>query len=286
MPIFISYSHNDKEFVDRFAAQLIKHHVNVWLDRWELNLGDSIIDKVQEAIEGSSALLVILSKASTESEWCKREISSAFLKELEEKRVFVLPVLLEDCDIPLFARGKLYADFRTSFDEGLTVVLEGVAKITNPTLARFKEPEYHVDHSLDWGTENETTFIRLTYVEQAKGQPYTCLTEIKVYVIDEAKELYDSSINNNKGEEARYRVIEALHQHFEKTGDLKPLLADAMEQVFISEFYGKNGEKYIARVGARRLGEDTGRDVLIYTNNLVKRTYLREKEVLHIQDDV
>ncbi|MDD3594815.1 toll/interleukin-1 receptor domain-containing protein [Sulfuricurvum sp.] len=282
MPIFISYSHSDKEFVDQFAAQLVKHHVNVWLDRWELNLGDSIIDKVQEAIEGSSALLVILSKASIESEWCKKEISSAFLKELEEKRVFVLPVLLEDCDIPLFARGKLYADFRTSFDAGLTVVLEGIAKITNPNLARFKEHEYHVDHSLDWGeTENDITFIRLTYVEQAKGQPYTCLTEIIVYIEDEAKELYDLLDKKNEGEKARFCVIEALHQHFERSGDFRPILADAMETSYFFEFHGQNAEKYIARVGVRRLGEDTGRDIIMFTNNLVKRTYLQQKEVLN-----
>lgn len=276
MPIFISYSHNDKKFVDQFAAQLVKHHVNVWVDRWELNIGDSILEKVQEAIDESSALLVVLSKSSSASEWCKKEINGAFLKELEEKRVFVLPVLLEDCDIPLFVRGKLYADFRTSFDEGLSVVLEGIAKITNPNLARFKEPEYHIDHSIDWGTEDDMTFIRLTYIEQAKGQPYTCLTEIKVFVLEKSK--------INIDEKARFHVIEALHNHFENTGDLRPILADSLEQIFTSEFNGKNNEKYFVKIGARRLGEDTGRDVLIYTNNLVKRTYQREKEVLRIKD--
>jgi len=67
MPVFISYSHNDKKFVDALARQLVMHHVSVWLDRWELSIGDSIIEKVQEAIDESSALLVILSKSSTNS---------------------------------------------------------------------------------------------------------------------------------------------------------------------------------------------------------------------------
>ena len=89
MPIFISYSHKNKEFVDKLAMQLVARNVNIWLDRWELNIGDSLIDKVQEAVDGSSALLVILSKASTESEWCKKELSSGLLRELEEKRVVV-----------------------------------------------------------------------------------------------------------------------------------------------------------------------------------------------------
>ena len=80
MPIFISYSHDNKEFVDQLAMQLVHRNVNVWLDRWELSIGDSIIDKVQEAVDGASALLVILSKASIASEWCKKELSSGFLR--------------------------------------------------------------------------------------------------------------------------------------------------------------------------------------------------------------
>ncbi|MBY7669057.1 toll/interleukin-1 receptor domain-containing protein [Vibrio anguillarum] len=46
MPIFISYSHENKDFVDKLAIQLVQNNVNVWMDRWELSIGDSIIDKV------------------------------------------------------------------------------------------------------------------------------------------------------------------------------------------------------------------------------------------------
>jgi TIR domain len=67
---------------------------------------------------------VVLSKASTESEWCKKELSAGLLRELEERRVVVLPILIEDCEIPIFLRGKLYADFRTNFDAGIGTILE------------------------------------------------------------------------------------------------------------------------------------------------------------------
>ena len=111
MPIFISYSHSDKSFVDDLAINLVKNNVHVWVDTWELNIGDSIINKIQSAIQESTALLVVLSKASINSEWCKKELSSGLMRELDEKKVVVLPVLLEDCDIPLFLRDKKYADF-------------------------------------------------------------------------------------------------------------------------------------------------------------------------------
>ena len=38
MPIFISYSHENKEFVDKLARQLVAHNINIWLDRWELSV--------------------------------------------------------------------------------------------------------------------------------------------------------------------------------------------------------------------------------------------------------
>lgn len=139
MPIFISYSHENKEFVDKLAMQLVSHNINIWLDRWELSIGDSIIAKIQEAVDGASALLVILSKASVTSEWCKNEINAGVLRELEEKQVLVMPVMLEDCVVPVFVRGRLYADFRKSFDDGLRTILEGIAKVTNENLGRYKD---------------------------------------------------------------------------------------------------------------------------------------------------
>ena len=283
MPIFISYSHQDKGFVDVLAKQLVVHHVNVWLDRWELNIGDSILERIQTAIDESSALLVVLSKASVGSEWCKKELSGGLLKELEGKRVFVMPVLLEDCDVPLFARGKLYADFRSSFDEGLSVVLEGVAKITNPNLARFKEPDYHIDHAMDWQFNNNLVSIRLTYVEQARGQPYTCLTTVHILIEGEAKAIYDAYSKDNDGEMARFRVVEALYLHLQKQDSIRPRLSDQFEKRLEFEFKGKLGEAYAAMISARRLGEDTGRDILINTSNLIERTYKHEKEVLRIR---
>jgi len=281
MPIFISYSHKNKEFVDKLAIQLVARNVNIWLDRWELNLGDSLIDKVQDAVDGASALLVILSKESTSSEWCKKELSSGLLRELEEKRVVVMPVLLEDCDIPIFARGKLYADFRSNFDDGLRTVVEGIAKITNPYLSRAKEPEWYIDWSIDWGDVKGDFALILNYVEQAKNQPYTCLTNIEILCSPTATEKYQEE-SHAKGEEiARKNIMCIVNEYFSERPDIRPLLVNEREKVEKFLIEGNlDGEFYHLRVGARRLGEDTGRDILINTSNLISQTYQHMAEVL------
>src|ERR1700730_6727033 len=118
MPIFISYSHDDADFVETLARQLVRHKLYIWLDKWELNVGDSLIQKIQGALHHTPGLIVALSKASVHSEWCKKALEGGLIRELEEKRVVVFPVVKDDCELPLFLRGKLFADFRKDCDRG------------------------------------------------------------------------------------------------------------------------------------------------------------------------
>ena len=99
MAIFISYSHQDAAFVDALAAHLIKAKAHVWVDRWELNVGDSLLRRIEEEIDKAGALVVVLSEASVESEWCRKELTAGLVRELDEKKVLILPVLLKDCAV-------------------------------------------------------------------------------------------------------------------------------------------------------------------------------------------
>lgn len=281
MPVFISYSHENKEFVDRLAMQLVQQNVHIWLDRWELSLGDSIIDKVQDAADGASALLVVLSNASVASEWCKKELSAGLLRELEEKRVVVMPVLLEDCKVPLFARGKLYADFRLNFDEGLKTVIDGISKVTNPFLSRISEPEYHTDWSIDWGDVNGNFALIINFVEQAKDQPFTILTNIELLASPAATIKYQQIAEAENEETARGSIVTIVHNYLNRKSDLRPRLSSEHEHVERLEIPGDEiHEIYFLRIGTRRLGEDTGKDILVNTSNLISQAHEHMTSVL------
>src|SRR6266849_4140829 len=164
MSVFISYTHSDKQFAHKLAAQLVKHNAHVWVDTWELNVGDSILNKVQEAIQASSALLVVLSKASVASEWCKKELSAGLMRELDEKRVVVLPVLVEDCEIPVFLREKMYADFRMDFKSGLKALVDAVAKVTNIDQGRLVSGNVQIDWAETWGYGDDQFQMEYTLI--------------------------------------------------------------------------------------------------------------------------
>ena len=112
--IFISHSHKDKDFVRHLSKSLIAHGLNVWIDEAELAIGDSLVEQISKAVEAADYLLVVMSPHYFKSQWTKHELDMALHSEVSEKnRVRVVPILLQDCEIPPLLAGKMYADFRT-----------------------------------------------------------------------------------------------------------------------------------------------------------------------------
>ncbi|MBF0526801.1 MAG: toll/interleukin-1 receptor domain-containing protein [Deltaproteobacteria bacterium] len=105
--IFLSHSSKDKPFVDWLYVKLRSANLELWYDKYEILIGDSILEKIYEGLDGSEFILVVLSKAAVASEWVKRELEPKTLEEIEKKKVVVLPVVLDDitsADIPPFIR--------------------------------------------------------------------------------------------------------------------------------------------------------------------------------------
>jgi len=111
--IFLCHSSKDKFFVRELASKLQEKGVRVWLDEAEIKVGDSLTERIGNAIDKMDYFGVVLSKHSISSQWVQRELQIAIGKELNDKKVVVLPLLLEPVEIPVFLRDKLYADFTT-----------------------------------------------------------------------------------------------------------------------------------------------------------------------------
>src|SRR5260221_14136787 len=263
MPVFISYSHTDADFAQRVDIQLVKARAQVWIDRWELNVGDCLIRKIEEAVSGASALVVLLSKASVASEWCRKELTAGLVRELEEKRVVVMPVLIEDCDIPLFLRDKKYADFRTNFDAGLAELTQAIARVTNDTRSRLETPTWHTDWAVDWGMDGAQARYTLTFVEQAVGKPYSCLAVAAVRGNEQATLRYLTYQQEGLDWIYRHIMLVTLAETAREL-DIRMILHDPLPQ---RRMFGIRDEKlgieWEVQLECRLLGDDTGFDVLL-----------------------
>ena len=147
--VFLCHSSRDKEFVRRLASRLREFGVKVWLDEAEMKVGDSLQEKIGVAIEECEYFIVVLSGASVGSEWVQRELRIAVQRELSERKVVVLPLLLEQVRVPPFLRDKVYADFAPpgEFNESTRKLLTALG-VTDQHLSQgeLQSFEFHTLH--------------------------------------------------------------------------------------------------------------------------------------------
>ena len=98
--VFISCSHEDRRVAEQIADALSKSGTNVWFDKYEVEVGASLAAAIDAALEASDYLVVLLSPHSIRSQWVSQEFASAYGREIDARAITLVPVLLEDCDIP------------------------------------------------------------------------------------------------------------------------------------------------------------------------------------------
>ena len=135
--VFLSHNSKDKPFVRQLATRLSDEGVVVWLDEAVLNIGDSLIEKISEGIKGMDYVAAVISKNSVASAWVQKELSLAMTKEIAGRKVVVLPIVIDDCDLPDSLGDKLYADFRdpSAFDASFGKLLKAIGISTTPSPA-------------------------------------------------------------------------------------------------------------------------------------------------------
>ena len=124
--LFVSHASEDKPFIDKLVPILDKYAKKVWYDKREILVGDSISQKINAGLSEATALMVVLSKASTDKQWVIRELGAALNMQISTASVKILPVLLEQCEIPPLLRDIKYADFTHSFETGMNQLISGL----------------------------------------------------------------------------------------------------------------------------------------------------------------
>ncbi len=109
--IFLSHAHEDKPFVRRLARDLTSAGIRVWIDEAEMDVGDSLLERITASISEMDYLGVVISAHSSRSDWVTREVEIAMSEDVAGHRVKVLPLLLRGGAPPPVLAGKLVADF-------------------------------------------------------------------------------------------------------------------------------------------------------------------------------
>jgi formylglycine-generating enzyme required for sulfatase activity len=113
---FLSYNQADKEAARTLGQNLLLRGVDVWFDEWTLRVGESLSGRIQDGILSSDYFIILLSDNSVASAWVQQELAAAIAVRIANKPNFILPVVLDSCEIPLFLRDTLQLRFNGNFE--------------------------------------------------------------------------------------------------------------------------------------------------------------------------
>ncbi len=144
--VFISYSNVDSDEVLDFVSLLKNSGIDFFIDKMDIGWGESIIEKVFSGIETSRYVVVFISTNSLKRPWVKKEILTAFQREIESETITLLPILSCTQDeffgaFP-FLKSKKYLKFddKEQIIHNLIELLRG----TSSTTFTFNHPRsYH-----------------------------------------------------------------------------------------------------------------------------------------------
>jgi len=112
---FLSYSRQNKDFALKLAKELKSSGFPVWIDQLDIPTGARWDDELEKALKDCEIFMVILTPASSASDNVKDEIGYAI-----DTNKRILPILLENADVPLRLRRFQYVDFSNkSYEEGV-----------------------------------------------------------------------------------------------------------------------------------------------------------------------
>ena len=109
--LFLSHAHADKAFVDDLHTWLSDvSGIPTWYDARQLPAGATIATYLADSITQCRAMIIVLSKTSVGSGWVKEEYEAGIGQRTQLKDFRIIPVRIEDCEIPGFLKTTKWVD--------------------------------------------------------------------------------------------------------------------------------------------------------------------------------
>jgi hypothetical protein len=127
--VFVSHASEDKDrFVIRFAERLRADGVDAWLDRWEIEPGDSLVNRIfEEGIRTADVFVIVLSEHSVEKPWDREELSAAVVHRIEGA-CRLIPIVLDGVRVPVVLKSTVWQPIAdpSSYDDEYRRIVDAI----------------------------------------------------------------------------------------------------------------------------------------------------------------
>jgi RNA-directed DNA polymerase len=120
--IFICHASEDKEDVAIPLYESLKSRgINVFIDCFEIAWGDSLVSKINTALQKSKFVIAIISESSVKKSWPMKELNAVLSSEINTGHTKLLPLMVGDSSdliskLPLL-EDKLFVNFDNNVEE-------------------------------------------------------------------------------------------------------------------------------------------------------------------------
>ena len=229
--IYISYSRYDEEIAQRIAHDLTQSKFSVWIDTKSISAGDQWMSAIQQGLESSEAMVLLVSPESMSSQTVENEWQYFF-----DQSKTVIPVLVRPADLHFQLNRLQYVDLvKQNYEEAFTQIV----MLLNQQIPTRLTPEAAYSQRAVLSDRLKKVPPEPAEPQPAKekkvaAQPEPSLqallaeasTHQKNNVFGRAVELYGKILLDRTNEEIRVQAVNALGELRAALGDLIQTLND------------------------------------------------------------
>ncbi len=147
---FISYSTKDIRMVSQLTNDLVaKSPVSIFFAPWAIEAGESLVNRIDQALSEADVFVPLLSENFLCSEWAKRELHAATQLAIR-REIRLLPVRIGDCEVPPLLSDLKYIDFfANDYDIALARFLSALVPGPDPLRDLASLKGFLVENLLD-----------------------------------------------------------------------------------------------------------------------------------------
>ena len=177
--LFISHASEDKRLACQLSNDLRVLGYSIWLDEWNIKVGQCIPSEIETALIDTRFLILLLSKHAVQSRWVDTEWKTAYWDEIQSRSIIVLPVLLENVQIPKLLQTKKYASLVLSYAVGFRELVSAIEYYEGSAAVASEQAQHSArENPSDGFVRKPGTARRLTLATKPESQKTSKLNNV------------------------------------------------------------------------------------------------------------
>jgi len=212
--LFLSHNGADKPWTEKLATAIEADRsgppLTVFFDKWDIPPGGDIPRELEEGLQASRYVGLVLSPEALVSDWVSLERSTAIYRDPGARSKHLIPLLRRDCNMPDMLARLRYIDFRTEagFAAALQEVIDLLRGLPSKRGGRMTEEDLHFREDAALLAHHYKIFDRPAF-------QISCIMELFIHELMDAIDDTGAAINTGSLYSRSSRLLSTFPNHKE-----------------------------------------------------------------------